>query len=88
MITRRRLLVTGLALPFAAHGQERCGAPTPADIEGPFYKSGASLRANFVEAASTAEKMDVKGRPYMVLPRPNPVDCYYLHNPDGYYRAE
>ena len=22
------------------------------------------------------------------LPRLNPVDCYYLYDPDGYYRAE
>ena len=61
MITRRRLLVAALALPFPARGQERCGTPTPADVEGPFYKVGASLRANFVEAGSTAEKMLLSG---------------------------
>ncbi len=61
MISRRYLLTAALALPFAARGQERCGAPTPADVEGPFYKAGASLRGNFIEAASAAEKMVLTG---------------------------
>lgn len=39
-------------------------------------------------AAGSTEKVDAKGHPYMVLPHLNPVDCYYLHNPDGYYRTE
>ncbi len=33
-----------------------------------------------------SERTDEKGRPYMRLPRPNPIDKYYLYNPDGYYR--
>jgi ATP-dependent Clp protease protease subunit len=37
---------------------------------------------------ASAQKVDAKGRAYMVIPRVNPVDCYYLHNPDGYYRME
>ena len=61
MITRRLFFISALALPFAARGQERCGAATPADVEGPFYKAGASLRSNFVEAGSTAEKMLLTG---------------------------
>jgi ATP-dependent Clp protease protease subunit len=24
----------------------------------------------------------------VVLPRLNPMDCYYLYNPDGYFRVE
>ncbi len=32
------------------------------------------------------ERVDREGRPYMLLPRPNPIDKYYLHNPDNYYR--
>ena len=39
-------------------------------------------------SASVGEKVDAKGRPYMVLPHLNPVDCYYLYNPDSYYRTE
>jgi len=34
------------------------------------------------------ERADEKGRPYMLLPRLNPVDCYYLYNPDNYFRSE
>lgn len=37
---------------------------------------------------ASTEKVDSKGRAYMVLPHLNPVDCFYLHNPDGYYRTE
>jgi ATP-dependent Clp protease protease subunit len=44
--------------------------------------------ANQAQAPATTEKVDAKGHPYMVLPHLNPVDCYYLHNPDGYYRME
>ncbi len=33
-------------------------------------------------------KTDAKGRAYCAVPRLNPIDCYYLFNPDGYYRAE
>ncbi|MDR1280095.1 MAG: ATP-dependent Clp protease proteolytic subunit [Opitutaceae bacterium] len=32
------------------------------------------------------EKVDDSGRAYQLLPRLNPLDCYYLYNPDGYYR--
>lgn len=50
----------------------------------------ASAEEQFATAGKVpvSEKLDAKGRPCMVLPRPNPVDCYYLHNPDGYYRVE
>ena len=58
---RRTLLAAALALPFAARGQAGCGAATPSDMEGPFYKSGAPLRANLVEAGSTADKMVLTG---------------------------
>jgi ATP-dependent protease ClpP protease subunit len=32
------------------------------------------------------EKVDAAGRRYVLLPRLAPVDCYYLYNPDNYYR--
>jgi ATP-dependent Clp protease protease subunit len=32
------------------------------------------------------EHVDAAGRRYMLLPRLEPVDCYYLYNPDNYYR--
>ncbi len=40
------------------------------------------------QASASTEKLDAKGHPYMVLPHLNPIDCYYLHNPDAYYRTE
>ena len=61
MITRRALLATAIAMPFAARGQPGCGAPTPADVEGPFYKAGAPLRPSLVEEGSAAEKMVLSG---------------------------
>lgn len=57
----REVLFLALCLPLAAFAQGGCGAPTPADIEGPFYKAGAPLRTNFIEAGSTAEKMLLTG---------------------------
>jgi ATP-dependent Clp protease protease subunit len=36
----------------------------------------------------SAETRDEKGRLYMSLPRLNPMDCYWMYNPDGFYRAE
>jgi protocatechuate 3,4-dioxygenase beta subunit len=50
-----------LGVPAVALAQSQCGAPTPGDIEGPFYKAGAPVRANFVEAGSKAEKMVLTG---------------------------
>ena len=35
---------------------------------------------------SLEEKTDERGDPYVVLPRLMPHDCYFLHNPDRYYR--
>lgn len=60
-MNRRALLLAGLALPLVARGQQSCGLPTPEDIEGPFYKPGAPLRANLVEPDSSAEKLIVTG---------------------------
>jgi protocatechuate 3,4-dioxygenase beta subunit len=50
-----------LAIPFAALAQSQCGAPTPGDIEGPFYKSGAPARESLAEPASKAEKLVLGG---------------------------
>lgn len=32
------------------------------------------------------EHVDTSGQRYVLLPRLDPVDCYYLYNPDNYYR--
>lgn len=37
-------------------------------------------------SASLPERIDSNGRRYVLLPRLEPVDCYYLYNPDNYYR--
>jgi protocatechuate 3,4-dioxygenase beta subunit len=58
---RRTLLLAALALPFAALGQANCGKPTPADIEGPFYKAGAPARASLTEPASKEDRLVLSG---------------------------
>ncbi|HEX2565337.1 MAG TPA: intradiol ring-cleavage dioxygenase [Burkholderiales bacterium] len=58
---RRALILAGLAYPLVGRAQQSCGLPTPEDIEGPFYKPGAPLKASLVEANSTAEKLIVTG---------------------------
>ena len=50
-----------LALPFCALGQPLCGAPTPDDVEGPFYKAGAPARASLAEVGSKAQKIVLAG---------------------------
>jgi protocatechuate 3,4-dioxygenase beta subunit len=50
-----------LWLPLAALGQSPCGAPTPQDVEGPFYKAGAPARASLAEPGSKAEKLVLSG---------------------------
>ena len=35
---------------------------------------------------SLKEERDEKGRPSMTLPRLNPMDCYWIYNPDGFFR--
>ena len=50
-----------LWFPVAAAGTPPCGAPTPADMEGPFYKAGAPARASIAEAGSKAEKLLLSG---------------------------
>lgn len=62
-----------LVISFAAFGQPTCGAPTPRDMEGPFYKAGAPLRASLVESGTKAERLVLAGR---VLAR----DCKPLAN--------
>jgi ATP-dependent Clp protease protease subunit len=33
------------------------------------------------------EEVDANGKPFAWLPRLNPKDVYFIHNPDGYYRT-
>jgi protocatechuate 3,4-dioxygenase beta subunit len=59
---RRALLVAALALPFTARAQQKCLDLTPADMEGPFYKTGAPARASLVEPAAKGERLLLGGR--------------------------
>jgi protocatechuate 3,4-dioxygenase beta subunit len=60
-MNRRALILAGLAYPLVGRAQQSCGLPTPADMEGPFYKAGAPARSSLVEASSRAEKLIVSG---------------------------
>lgn len=50
--------------------------------------AGDSTASATGNGRATAESRDEKGRLYMSLPRLNPMDCYWMYNPDGFYRAE
>jgi ATP-dependent Clp protease protease subunit len=45
--------------------------------------AGAEISSAPVSPKAT---VDEKGRPCMILPRLNPLDCYWIYNPDSYYR--
>jgi len=61
LLRRRALVGAALALPFAARGQS-CAQPTPRDMEGPFYKAGAPMRASLVEPGAKGERLELSGR--------------------------
>lgn len=71
MKRRKVLLLPLLLIPaFGARAQAQvqpdvkgvCSGPTPADIEGPFYKPGAPQVSSLVEKGSKAEKLVLNGR--------------------------
>ena len=62
MRNRRALLLAGLAWPLVARAQQKCGLPTPEDVEGPFYKAGAPSRINLVPAGVKAEGLVLTGQ--------------------------
>ena len=41
---------------------------------------------DFVDEAGMRYTADERGRPICILPRINPYDRWWLHNPDGYFR--
>ena len=73
MTLRVFAFVATLAISLGASAQPSCGAPTPRDAEGPFYKAGAPLRASLAQAGTKAERLVLTGR---VLAR----DCEPLPN--------
>ncbi len=61
---RRRLVVAGLALPFSGTALAQpltCGATTPPETAGPFFKPRSPLRASLVEKNSASRKLVVTG---------------------------
>ena len=53
----------------------------------PDAPSGSTAPRPRADAQSALpERVDAAGRRYVLLPRLAPVDCYYLYNPDNYYR--
>lgn len=59
--------------------------PVPQPSTG--IRAQAASTAGFIENG-VAEAKDERGRPAAMLPRLNPMDAYWLYNPDGYYRLE
>jgi ATP-dependent Clp protease protease subunit len=53
----------------------------------PDASSGPGSRPARADAQfALPEHVDTNGKRYVSLPRLEPVDCYYMYNPDGYYR--
>jgi ATP-dependent Clp protease protease subunit len=57
--------------------------PSPTPLRIPLIPGQAETMA---AAGTLVEQVDEKGRPFVVLPRLNPLDCYWMYNPDGYFR--
>ncbi len=52
-------------------------------LKDPDKTEGSSPAARF----QLEEQLDEEGRPFIWLPRIDPTDVWFLHNPDGYFRA-
>ena len=56
------MLESVVLVPLLALAQAACGSPTPRDMEGPFYKSGAPERTSLVEPGVKADQLVLTGR--------------------------
>lgn len=63
------------------------GSSSSAMAEGSAAGAAPAPRFALSSKAPLAEEVDEKGRPCMKLPRLNPLDCYWMYNPDGYFRV-
>ena len=54
--------------------------------DAPSAPGGSPLHARLDSQPTLQESVDANGHRYVLLPRLDPVDCYYLYNPDNYYR--
>jgi len=72
-LNRRQLLAAGLALPVAqlAHAQPTCGALSPPQTEGPFFKAKSPNRVSLLETSNKGVRLVVTGR--VLSPRCVPV---------------
>lgn len=61
MTQRVAAMVGALAVSFGATAQSSCGAPTPRDMEGPFYKAGAPRKASLSEPGTNGERLVLSG---------------------------
>jgi len=64
MLTRRTLILGGLAAPFAAVAQSRpltCGKATERQTAGPYFKPNSPERANLLEKGTGAPTLVVEG---------------------------
>jgi protocatechuate 3,4-dioxygenase beta subunit len=65
-LVRRRLLAAAALLPvFRASAQSpapSCGAATPSQMEGPFFRAGAPQRASLVESGASAPRFVLVGQ--------------------------
>ena len=64
MLTRRNLILAGLAAPFAANAQSQpltCGKVTERQTAGPYFKPSSPQRANLLEKGTGAPMLVVSG---------------------------
>jgi len=64
MITRRKLLIAGIAAPFAADVAAQpltCGTMTERQTAGPYFKPNSPQRASFLEKNANAATLVVSG---------------------------
>jgi ATP-dependent Clp protease protease subunit len=54
--------------------------------DAPSAPGGSPPHAYLDSQPTLQESVDANGHRYVLLPRLDPVDCYYLYNPDNYYR--
>ncbi len=54
--------------------------------DAPSAPGGSPPRGGLDSQPRLQESVDANGHRYVLLPRLDPVDCYYLYNPDNYYR--
>jgi ATP-dependent Clp protease protease subunit len=60
---------------------------TPHVVAGSAQQAASGGVSGFSSRPMLSEELDEKGHPCMMLPRINPRDCYWIYNPDGYFRA-